>query len=102
MTEAEKALWYNLRAKRLSGYKFRRQQPIGPYIVDFVHAESKVIVEADGSQHLENDHDMRRDKWLKSKGYSVLRFWNSEILTEMENVKLAILEAVETSLSKSD
>ena len=80
MTEAEHRLWYHLRAYRLNGIRFRRQQPIGTYVVDFVHFGSKVIVEADGGQHAGSEHDARRDAWLEAQGYKVLRFWNDDIL----------------------
>jgi very-short-patch-repair endonuclease len=79
MTDAERVLWHHLRAHRLDGAKFRRQQPIGPYIVDFVHFGARVIVEADGGHHNESAHDDVRDAWLRAQGFRVLRFWNSEI-----------------------
>jgi len=72
-TDAEHDLWYFLRAKRLNGLKFKRQQPLGNYIVDFVCFEKKVIIELDGSQHLENRvYDFTRDEWLKNQGYMVM------------------------------
>jgi very-short-patch-repair endonuclease len=91
MTDAEKKLWAALRDRRLSGHKFRKQQPIGPYIVDFVCQEHGLIVEADGSQHFDNDYDVRRDTFLESTGYRVLRFWNNDILNNMRGVADAIL-----------
>ena len=94
MTEAEKLLWSQLRNARLGGFKFRKQQPIGPYIADFVCQEMRLIVEADGSQHAESDHDARRDAFLMSKGYRVLRFWNNDIMANMRGVKEAILAAL--------
>ena len=96
MTDAEKKLWAALRDRRLSGYKFRKQQPIGPYIVDFVCQEEALIIEADGSQHFENDYDERRDAFLQSAGYRVLRFWNNDILSNMRGVADAILLALST------
>lgn len=87
MTDAEQLLWKQLRAHRLAGYKFKRQQPIGLYIVDFVCFAANCIVEADGGQHLERaEYDARRDAWLKSQGFTVLRFWNHDILTNTEGV----------------
>ena len=74
MTDAEQLLWRHLRAHRLDGQKFRRQQPIGPYVVDFVHFGARVIVEADGGQHNDNADDQVRDTWLAEQGFKVLRF----------------------------
>ena len=86
MTEAEQRLWSHLRAYRLNGKRFRRQQPLGLYVVDFVHFASKLIVEADGGQHVESEHDARRDDWLRAQGYRVLRFWNDDILMRTDVV----------------
>jgi very-short-patch-repair endonuclease len=94
LTEAKQRLWGQLRGGRIGGFKFRRQQPIGPYIADFVCQEKKLVVEADGSQHAENDHDVRRDAFLANTGYQVLRFWNNDILINMAGVKEAILAAL--------
>ena len=85
-TEAEKALWRHLRSKGLSGLKFRRQQPIGAYIVDFVCLEKKLIIEVDGGQHADSAEDRRRDARLRGEGYAVLRFWNSEVLGNLDGV----------------
>jgi very-short-patch-repair endonuclease len=94
MTEAERLAWHHLRAHRLQGQKFRRQQPIGPYIVDFVHFGARLIVEADGGQHNASASDAARDVWLKSQGFTVLRFWNNEILLNIEAVLETIVEAI--------
>ena len=102
MTDAERLLWKHLRAHRLNGHKFRRQHPVGPYIVDFVHLGAMLIVEADGGQHNESADDATRDAWLQSQGFKVLRFWNNEILGETEAVLTAILNAIEVTSSKSD
>lgn len=93
-TDAERVLWRLLRAKRLSGWKFRRQQRLDPYIVDFISFEARLIVEADGSQHLDSQSDARRDTWLASQGFRLLRFWNNEILTNSDGVQTAILAAL--------
>ena len=85
-TDAEMLLWRHLRAKQLEGLKFRRQQPIGRYIVDFVCFERKIIVEVDGGQHLNSDTDKGRDNVLKTQGFKVLRFWNNEVLTDIQGV----------------
>jgi very-short-patch-repair endonuclease len=79
-TDAEAKLWRLLRGRRLSHLKFRRQVPIGKYIVDFVCFERRLIVEADGSQHAESRHDQQRDAWLVERGFTIVRFWNVEIL----------------------
>jgi very-short-patch-repair endonuclease len=94
MTEAEQRLWLHLRAHRMAGQKFRRQQPIGPYVVDFVHFGARVVVEADGGQHNESPADAARDAWLSSQGFKVLRFWNDQILKETEAVLTTIWAAV--------
>ncbi|MBI5789314.1 MAG: endonuclease domain-containing protein [Candidatus Schekmanbacteria bacterium] len=86
-TDVERLLWKHLQTKRLEGMKFRRQQPIGRYIVDFVCFEKKVIVEADGGQHsVDTERDKERDEWLNSQGFIVLRFWNNEVLTNTQGV----------------
>ncbi len=94
-TEPEYRLWGELRSRRLNGYKFVRQVPIGPYIVDFLCREYWLVVELDGAQHSESKHDARRDSWLNSNGYSVLRFWNHEVLKERRAVLDTILAALE-------
>ena len=94
-TEAESSLWFELRAHRLGGYHFRRQHPIGPYIVDFVCLESRLVVELDGGQHAESvEYDEARTAFLSSRGFSVIRFWNNQVLTEISGVKEAILLAL--------
>lgn len=85
LTEAEKYLWYILRAENL-GDKFRRQALIGEYIVDFVCYEKKVIIEIDGGQHADSRNDKIRDEWLRMQGFTVLRFWNNEVLENREAV----------------
>ena len=95
-TEAERKLWAILRGKRLAGYKFKRQQPIGPYIADFVNFARRVIVEADGSQHAENAADAIRDDWFKAQGFIVLRIWNSDILANSDVAATAIWQALQT------
>lgn len=86
-TDAERLLWRHLRAKQLDGLKFRRQEQIGRFIVDFVCYEKALIVEADGGQHaLEREKDEERTLWLNAQGFKVLRFWNHEILTNIEGV----------------
>ncbi|HHA3733804.1 TPA: DUF559 domain-containing protein [Neisseria meningitidis] len=92
MSEAEAKLWQHLRASRLNGYKFRRQQPMGNYIVDFMCVTPKLIVEADGGQHAEQAvYDHARTAYLNSLGFTVLRFWNHEILQQTNDVLTEIL-----------
>ena len=85
MTDAEILLWRHLCAHRLGGQKFRRQQALGTYIVDFVHFGARVIVEADGGQHNESEKDKVRDAWLRGEGFKVLRFWNDQTLQSFWN-----------------
>ena len=98
MTDAERLLWRHLRNRELGGYKFRRQRPIGPYIIDFVCLEKKLVVEVDGGQHAgQLELDVKRSDYLKEKGYRVLRFWNNEVLKETESVLTVILSSLDGS-----
>ncbi|PXW68464.1 very-short-patch-repair endonuclease [Blastomonas natatoria] len=90
-TDAELKLWQILRGKRLSGYKFKRQVRIDRYIADFVCFQHRLIIEADGSQHVESEHDIRRDAYLRDQGFQVMRFSNYDILTNDEGVGEMIL-----------
>lgn len=95
MTEAEKKLWYQLRGHRFLGLKFKRQKPVGPYIVDFICTERWLVIELDGGQHQQqNEADQIRDLYLQSRGYRVLRFWNHEALAEIEAVLEQIRQAI--------
>ena len=94
-TEAEKRLWFFLRDRRLAAFKFRRQQVIGPYIVDFVCMASRLIIEADGSQHADNKDDARRDAYLRAQGFRILRVWNNQVLREGASVAAAIFASLE-------
>jgi len=93
-TEAEKRLWTILRDRRLAAFKFRRQQILHPYIVDFVCFEQRLIIEADGSQHSDSPEDARRDAFLRSQGFRLLRFWNNQIIGERDGVAAAIFAAL--------
>ena len=96
MSEAETRLWHHLRAGRLNGYKFRRQQPMGNYIVDFVCVTPKLIIEADGGQHAEQaEYDQARSLYLNDLGFTVLRFWNDEILRQTDEVLAEILRVLQ-------
>jgi very-short-patch-repair endonuclease len=95
MTAAEKLLWAQFRDRRLSGHKFRRQHPIGPFIPDFYCAERHLVVELDGAPHdLTYDRDRARDAWLSKEGYRVMRFSNDEVDTNLwgvlETIRLAL------------
>ena len=96
LTDAEQRLWRQLKLRQISGAKFRRQQPIGPFIVDFVCFERRVIVEVDGGQHAEQiEYDDSRTQWLRKQGYRVLRFWNNDVLARTTVVAEQILSCVE-------
>jgi very-short-patch-repair endonuclease len=99
LTDAERRLWQKLKRRQIATVKFRRQQPIGAFIVDFVCFERRVIVEVDGGQHSEQvPYDEQRTRWLEAQGYLVLRFWNNDVLGNTEAVAQAILDAVEQRL----
>ena len=97
-TDAERLMWSWLRAKQINGIKFRRQQPIGGYIVDFVSFEKKLIIEIDGGQHnFDNnrENDRVRTEWFEAQGYRVIRFWNTDVYTNREGVLYKVVEAME-------
>lgn len=105
-TDAEQRIWYHLRAHRFMGLKFKRQKPLGHYIVDFVCVEQRLIIEIDGGQHAEQtEYDQRRDVWLQSQGYTILRFWNNEVMQQLESVleqiRLTIPLSADSTLSPS-
>jgi very-short-patch-repair endonuclease len=91
-TDAELRLWSRLRRKQLDGSRFRRQHPLGNYVVDFFCAEAKLIIEADGGQHAEES--ATRANWLEARGYRVIRFWNNDVLGNSDGVVQTILEAL--------
>jgi very-short-patch-repair endonuclease len=94
-TDAEQLLWSRLRAGRFEGMRFRRQHPIGRCIVDFVCLERRLIIELDGGQHAlpdEIDKDRQRDAWLEKEGYTVVRFWDNEVLMNIRGVLDALME----------
>ena len=97
-TDAEQLLWRQLRNRQMAGHKFRRQETIGPYIVDFVCLDAKLIIEIDGGQHGEQmEYDIKRSAYLKQRGYRVLRFWNDEVLKDTNTV----LERIHAELINS-
>ena len=94
MTDVERKLWLAVRDRRLGGFKFRRQVTIGPFIVDFLCVEARLIVELDGGQHGE-EVDARRTSYLEAQGYRVMRFWNNDLIDSFEGVLEAILRALD-------
>ena len=92
-TDAENKLWKHLRCRQVEGSRVRRQQPLGPYIVDFFCYEKGLVVEVDGGQHMEREaHDVERTNWLESQGFHVLRFWNNDVLQNVEGAVHLIAE----------
>jgi very-short-patch-repair endonuclease len=91
-----------LRARAIEDCKFVRQEPIGSYIVDFVRRQRRLVVEVDGGQHADNARDVSRDKWLADHGYRVLRFWNSDVLDNMDGVLETIANALQVATSSSE
>jgi very-short-patch-repair endonuclease len=93
-TDAERRLWYRLRSRQISSAKFVRQERIGPYTVDFVCRDRRLIIEVDGGQHATDPLDAVRDSWLHDRGYRVLRFWNNDVLSNTDGVLEAIAAAL--------
>ena len=100
-TDAEKQLWKMLRNRQLGGFKFRRQLVIGNYIADFACLKQRLIIEADGGQHGESRADETRDAWFRAQGFSIVRFWNTDILENPEGVLEMILRHVDTASPSS-
>jgi very-short-patch-repair endonuclease len=97
--EAEGILWHELRSRRLNGYKFVRQMPIGPYFADLACREANLVVEVDGSQHANRSQDRFRDETMNRNGWSVLRLWHADVLTDRATVLDTILAALEGRLT---
>jgi very-short-patch-repair endonuclease len=95
-TPAERKLWAYLRGEKLNGVNFRRQHAIGKYIPDFCSVEAKLVIELDGSQHIQQEeYDLERTRYLESQGYKVIRFWNTAVMNDINGVILAITHALE-------
>ena len=98
MTDAERVLWREVRAHRFAGFKFKRQEPLGLYVVDFVCYEARLIVELDGGQHAnQQEADAERTRWLESRGFRVVRFWNNDVLTNIAG----LMQEIEKELNAS-
>jgi very-short-patch-repair endonuclease len=97
MTDAEATLWYFLGDRRFVSFKFVRQAPIGPYVVDFLCRQVKLVIELDGGRHAESARDGVRDAYITGQGYRVLRFWNSDVFTNREGVLTLILQELTAS-----
>jgi very-short-patch-repair endonuclease len=95
MTRAELKLWYALRDRRFQDFKFRRQVPIGRFIADFVCFEARLVIEVDGGQHADSLRDKYRDRWFAANGFRVLRFWNNDVLSNLEGVMTVLAEALD-------
>lgn len=96
MTDAERRLWARLKQRQMLGCKFRRQHPIGPFIADFACVEHKLVIEVDGSQHGENTaHDRERRWFLQNEGFRILRFWNEDVMRDLD----AVLDAIGGALA---
>jgi very-short-patch-repair endonuclease len=102
-TDAERVLWARLRSRQLHGVKFRRQQPLGPYVADFCSHEAQLVIELDGSQHAEQvAADEQRTNYIQSRGFRVLRFWNDQVLINPKGVLETIAAALPSTLRKED
>jgi very-short-patch-repair endonuclease len=102
-TGAELKLWLAIRNRRLSAAKFRRQYPIGPYVADFACLEQRLVIEIDGGQHVVSvERDLQRSRYLRSRGFRVLRFWNNETLHNLEAVLCIIAAALTPALSQRE
>jgi very-short-patch-repair endonuclease len=102
MTDAERVLWRNLRNRELGGWKFRRQYPVGPFIVDLICLEKNLVIEVDGGQHADNEeNDIQRSAYLNKMGFRVVRLWNNQVLQETESVLKAIFAILATEKQNS-
>jgi very-short-patch-repair endonuclease len=96
MTDAERKLWFALKDRRFQNLKFRRQVPVGPYVADFLCFDLRLVVEVDGGQHAESVRDAERDRWFADNGFRTLRFWNNDVLSNLEGVLTVIAEGTVT------
>ncbi|WP_319796977.1 endonuclease domain-containing protein [Nitrobacter sp.] len=96
MTDAERKLWFALKDRRFQNLKFRRQVPVGPYVADFLCFDLRLVVEVDGGQHAESVRNAERDRWFADDGFHTLRFWNNDVLSNLEGVLTIIAEGAAT------
>jgi very-short-patch-repair endonuclease len=99
MTDAERKLWYALRDRRFARFKFRRQVPLGPFIADFVCFEQRLVIEVDGGQHADSARDRMRDRWFAANEFHVMRFWNNDVLRNLEGVKTVLAQTLNVKWS---
>jgi very-short-patch-repair endonuclease len=97
MTNAERKLWFAFKDRRFAAFKFRRQVPVGRYIADFLCFESRLVVEVDGGQHAESARDVERDDWFAQNGFRVVRFWNNDVLQNLEGVLTSLATELNTT-----
>jgi very-short-patch-repair endonuclease len=98
MTDTERFVWQRIRKKQFAGHRFRRQHPLGPFIVDFVCLEARLVLEFDGGQHaIRREEDAARTRWLEEQGFRVLRFWDSDVFKEWDGVETVIIKALESA-----
>jgi len=102
MPPAERRIWYHVRGNRFYGWSFKRQVPLGPYVADFLCERARLIVEVDGGQHMERAaNDLERTRWLEAHGYVVVRYWNNDVMQNLEGVLVDLL-GVLTRAGKTD
>jgi very-short-patch-repair endonuclease len=101
MTDAERKLWFALRDRRFAAYKFRRQVAVGPYVADFLCYCARLVIEVDGGQHAESSNDARRDRWFAANGFRVMRFWNNDVVCNLDGVLTAIAAGPKSSLGRA-
>jgi very-short-patch-repair endonuclease len=94
MTDAERKLWFALRDRRFANFKFRRQVPIGPYIADFACYSARIVIEVDGGQHSDSPGDRQRDRWFATNDFVVLRYWNHDVLKNLDGVLTSLFSAL--------
>jgi very-short-patch-repair endonuclease len=93
-TDAEMRLWSRLRRRQVGGHRFRRQVPVGPFVVDSACLEARLVIEVDGGQHVGSERDAVRTEWLEGQGFRILRFWNDEVLRSTDDVVEAVRSAL--------
>jgi very-short-patch-repair endonuclease len=96
-TDAEKKLWYALRNRQICGLKFVRQEPVGRYTCDFVCREKRIVIEVDGGQHAGSKQDTVRDRYLREQGYRVFRYWNNDVLSNLQGVLESLISQVDSA-----